>query len=235
VIVDLIEESRITHGEIEATINAISIIELPSTTRNVIASSLLQASLDHARAVAFLLEFSGAEFGASTIVLTRSCLDQFLRGAFFSLCASDEEVEFFSNHDEMPSCPGENGKNQKLGPRLLAPLVSEAMRLSSKERLINLVSNNWGLMSAFTHGGTSLVSIYSSSPEIGSSLTNDQLVPIVRGLGTLTTLAACVHIQASGLNLNEQQPILEILNEIAEKRKTRTPDVITTSVKTDRD
>ena len=213
-------------------LNVLEEVDFSSTDRSAIGVSLLRASADHAMAVATLLDVSGTDLGVSAVVLARSNLDKFLRGVFFLFSATEEEISFYLKNNEMPSRQVD-GSKRKLGPKLLAPLVADALELSDdRDRLIRMVDRYWGSMSDFTHGGVSMVSSYVTELGIGPEFSDEQLMPLLRNVSTVTTLGTAALLKASKFDLKQQQPMLKKLSEISEERAKRHPDGIRSHVNT---
>lgn len=82
-----------------------------ATPRKQLSAALLMASMEHAEAVAFLLEHGPHYHGMPAMTLLRPQIECFLRGVFFhSDAATDQEVTDFIEHDELPKRTDRDGK-----------------------------------------------------------------------------------------------------------------------------
>jgi hypothetical protein len=73
--------------------------EMPGNLRVRVAASCLAIAQDHHHAIVVLLDHA---LFASSFALLRCEFEAYVRGEWLALCATDEEVEAFSNGDEPP-------------------------------------------------------------------------------------------------------------------------------------
>jgi len=218
---ELVNEAVIVHHELVGIVTAVSDLVFSRDKKVEIGLSLLRASADHAIASARLIEVTQAELGASVVVLARSQIDSFLRGVFFLQIATDEEVDYFIENDEMPSRKMPNGNMGRLGPKTLASMVEAELGITENGKLFPMVDNTWKSFSGFTHGGMHMVQTYSEADEIGSNIAADNLINLLRNMSVLVTFSACAMVNACGLNVEEQQEVLQKLAAISKCRAER--------------
>ena len=148
---------------IEATIHAIAKMPLDRSRRNWLAATLLRASMDHGRALAFLVSCHPDEFGAPALALHRSQFETLMRGAFFAKEATEEELAYFIEEDDMPKRPDGEGKPKRLNPKSLAPLVGDVLSLGDSTKVVNLINNSWDTFCGMVHGGMPMVVTYNNA------------------------------------------------------------------------
>lgn len=173
---------------INKTLIAIAELPIPKSKRNALAVTLLRASMDHGRAVAVLASSHLEDFGASAIALHRTQVDTMFRGAFFADSATDDEIAYFLDNDEMPKRPGPDGKPKRLSPKDLAGLIGNAVSAESTQKLINYMDRSWGLLCGMVHGGMSTVLAYHNA-QIGFQVTPEEMVEVVANALALNQLA----------------------------------------------
>lgn len=153
--------------------------DIPNSQRNEVALALLLASLDQARTLCYLLATDPINGWYSSLILHRSQIDHFLRGAFFARPATDPELDFFLRKNKLPSrSPPEADKKLTLTTNEVAAIIVEAYGWEG-ERLINTIRNHWGPLSGIVHGGRELLNAYLSEEGIGAEIDLQELVSIV--------------------------------------------------------
>ena len=209
-------EAAAARALMEASANAVSDFKFPEWTQRLdIAVKLLRASADHGRALATLLEVNHVDFGVSAIILHRSQVEQFLRGAFIAGPATEEELSFFVANDEMPKRQRQGiNKPVKLSPSDLSVLVSDWMNLDNN-KLPTSVKNAWGALSGLSHGGLLLLNLYSGEgTEIGCQASNATLLQI---LDNTTAFANFVLAACARMSSNSEGEIATICNPVMEE------------------
>jgi hypothetical protein len=206
---DLKQAATIALQGIDTVLGVIAKLPIPGSKRNALAVTLLRASIDHARALVLLISIHPHEFGASAVALHRIQIDTMLRGAFFAKNATDEEVEYFIEHDDMPSRPDSKGKPKRLNPKDLAPLVGEVLAVGDNKKLISMVENTWNVLCSMVHGGMTMVVTYNNA-EIGFHLEPQELVEIVGNTLGLTQLAM---VGVSAVSTADKQQLSDIFQE----------------------
>lgn len=208
------DEAGAARTLIEVSMHATSALAFPEPTERLIAAmKLLRASTDHGRALVSLLQLNDTDFGVSAIILHRSQIEQFLRGAFFAFSATEAELEFFLRNDEMPSRLREGLERPvRVSPAEMAALVTDTMKLGS-EKLIKMVKNAWKDLCGMSHGGTMLLRLYSGQQvEIGSQVGNGALLQIMDNTAAVTNMVLAA---TAKLSRNSEVEISEILQPVS--------------------
>jgi len=167
---------------------AITKLPIASSERNALSVTLMRASMDYGRALVLLVSIHADDFGSSAVVLHRSQLEALLRGAFFAREASDAELTYFIEHDEMPSRCDEKGKLRRVGPKDMSVLVGGVLHVGDSKKLIAMVENSWSLLCGMVHGGMAVFKTYHQT-EIAFHLQPCEMVEIVGNALALTQLA----------------------------------------------
>ena len=132
--------------------------------------SLFRASVDHARASAYLLAGNPVDLVSSALVLHRAHVEQLLRGVFFGLDATAAELSYFHKHDELPRRVNAQGKMAMLTVADLAAITQTHMEVDHGGQFIAMYQNVKGALNGMVHGGHSLLGAYGVSDTIGCSI-----------------------------------------------------------------
>ena len=117
--------------------HSISECELPASLRVRVAASCLAITQDHHHAIVALLDHA---LFASSFALLRCEFEAYVRGEWLALCATDIEVEDFSDGKEPP----------KIGAMLEALEKTPAF---AEKILSSIKASSWSAMCAYTHTG----------------------------------------------------------------------------------
>ncbi|MEO7067403.1 MAG: hypothetical protein ABI114_10880 [Rhodanobacter sp.] len=194
---------------IEATLRAIVKMPMDRSRRNLLAATLLRASMDHGCALAFLVSCHPDEFGAPALALHRSQIETLMRGAFFAKEATDEEVTYFIENDDMPKRRDENGRLKRLNPKDIAPLVSDILSLGDSKKVINLINNSWDMFCGMVHGGMHLVMTYNNQG-VGFHVEPKSLMEIV---GNTLGMSSFAMIGVAAISTANKQQLSDIFQE----------------------
>ncbi|GGA21900.1 DUF6988 family protein [Dyella nitratireducens] len=173
---------------IKAVLVAIAGFPIPASKRNALSVALLRASIDHAHALALLIAIHPWEFGSSSLALHRVQIETLLRGAFFAKEATDDEVEYFIKHDEMPKRPNKDGQSKRLNHKTLAPLVGDVLAVGSSTKIVDMVQYSWDVLCGMVHGGKSTLITYTNE-QIGFRTEPGEIVEVVGNALALAHLA----------------------------------------------
>lgn len=149
---------------VETVREAMVHVRFAGDVRSSTALPLLLACMDQAWAFCHLLATAphSGQFGA--ITLYRSMVETVLRGAFFALPATLEEVDHFRRKDEMPkrlqSWPGKAPKMTKLSAGALAEIIDKAYAFEPRGRLVSAVRNDWEVWHGIVHGGVPTMALF---------------------------------------------------------------------------
>lgn len=158
---DIAQEAKEALAIIEANMHAISAASCGEwTERNYVVMQLLRASCDHGRALVYLFASNPTDMAGSAMVLHRSQIEQFVRGIFFGRDATDEELQYFLEEDEIPKRPTANGKMAKLHLNELAKIAHDRLGLDDTDKLASMIKNVWSPLNGLVHGGKALRVLY---------------------------------------------------------------------------
>jgi hypothetical protein len=195
---------------IETVIQAAS--QLPNwvTHRSYVATALLRASMDHGLSQALLFSMPQDDFGASALALHRCQMETCLRGIFFAGPATEEEVQYFIQYDDMPKRSDDQGKHQKLGPNALTPLVSAALHIEDPDVLPKMVKSTWGPMNGMVHGGTSILALYFNQGHTHFKLPAEHAMPMLINSVALCNFALAGFAMMSIKSESEKSELFKI-------------------------
>jgi hypothetical protein len=179
----------------------LSEISFPQNVRAGIAAALLCASIDQARSASFLIANDPARSTFGALILLRSQVDQLMRSAFFAGPASDEELAFYLDKDELPK-----RDKYKLGPISLAQINELHFNWGPVGRVPKLIKDSWDILCGLTHGGHALLAYYNGEDGIGQLKPNDDLISELTNSVALTHIGVTI---AMSMATNEEAPSLQ--------------------------
>lgn len=208
---DVVREASHAKAVIEANMEAVANTPLaPLSERLFLVLQLLRASCDHARAIAFLLESNPMDMAGSAMVLHRSQIEQFVRAVFFDRDASDEELAWFLEHDEVPKRPTPTGRQVKLHVNDLARIAHDRLGFGESDRLASMVGNAWDPLCGMVHGGRALRALYRDDNNVIGCLVPPPIQFQVLGNAlVLTNLALVVAAERAQLDAQAMHNLLE--------------------------
>lgn len=206
---DVVREARHVLAVIEANMAAMAAVPaLPASQRTFLASQLLRASCDHARSLVFLLTTHPMDGAGSALVLHRSQIEQFLRAVFFERDASDTELAYFLEHDEIPKRPTANGRMARLHVKDLAQIVHHRMGFDADDKLASMVANAWDPLNGMVHGGRALRAIYNDANTVGCLVPPAISFQIMANAMVLTNFSLVVQVERAMLDEQAAHQVL---------------------------
>lgn len=208
---DVVREASHAKAVIEANMEAVARTPLaPLSERLFLVMQLLRGSCDHARAIAFLLESNPMDMAGSAMVLHRSQIEQFVRAVFFDRDASDAELAWFLERDEMPTRATANGRQAKLHVNALARIAHDRLGFGESDKLANMVRNAWDPLCGMVHGGRALRALYRDHNDVIGCLVPAPIQFQVLGNAlVLTNLALVVAAERAQLDAQAMHNLLE--------------------------
>ena len=145
-------------GNLNTAGQAASRLHLPETTpyRFRVAWALLRLAYDHAASIVSNFHHHGGELAGSPFALMRPMNEAFKRGAWFALCATDEETDDFVANDRVPQ-------------RNLAREIERHPPFDRLPMFSEQYANAWSKFHSFTHGGSQIVGAYTLGHGIGAA------------------------------------------------------------------
>ncbi|MBN8742585.1 MAG: hypothetical protein BGP24_07760 [Lysobacterales bacterium 69-70] len=197
--------------------------------RVYVASQLLRASSDHARAIALVLSTEPMDFGAVALSLHRSQLEQFCRGMFFGRAATDAEVDYYLQHDDLPSRPDADGKKRRVTLKEMAAWAEANLGLSPQNpgtvgALAQAIQTAWDPLCGMVHGGHALLASYRGQDEgIGATVPIPTLLQVLANAVSITAHALGGYLLIAVPDELDRlfRPASELANAYAAARKQR--------------
>ena len=147
---------------------------LKSSTRSRVAAALLHLSIEHHGSMQILVDHK--HYG-SAFTLLRPQFEAYLRGVWFQLCATDQQIAKFIKNDELPNI-GELIKDIENVPGY------EEGKLSAVKKSV------WNKLCGYTHGGYVQVAYRNTANEITSDYEEPHIIGLISTACTITLLAA---------------------------------------------
>ena len=212
---DIAEDARRAKSSIETAMHSASSVRFPPRTERLDTTiKLLRASCDHARALTALLEINYQDFGGSAMALHRSQIEQFLRGAFFSDPATDGELSYFLQHDEMPKRPCGNLGLRRISANDLAVIAADFLKLNPRDKLISMVRNAWSPLCGMVHGGRAVMATYQDGDEqIGFQADISPLRQVLDNATVIANFSLTILVTLSANSAQEQSELLRPTSE----------------------
>lgn len=165
------------------------------TPRRQLATTLLMASMEHAEAVAFLMEHGPRYYGMPAIALLRPQIECFLRGIFFhSSAASEQEVRDFIQHDRLPRRSDGNGKMRPISLNEMEAIACQEFTSISMQLSGTPVSRLFSFrpqeLHGLVHGGADMVVRYRIDPtSLGFNAPDSELLAMLGSCGLIAGFA----------------------------------------------
>jgi len=184
--------------------NTLMAVEYPESVRSRTALALLMAAIDQAWGFCHVLATAPGHGHFAALTLYRPLVETLLRGAFFAKPATDAEVAYFLEKNQMPSRaplhprPGQSGKKIRLPAGELAIIVSKAFELEPHDRLPQVVQSEIEGWHGMVHGGREVVQLYGgrarqrtdgTKEPLGASTAAEEMFELVPHVAVLAWLA----------------------------------------------
>ncbi|NKE65362.1 hypothetical protein RAMLITH_05975 [Ramlibacter sp. RBP-2] len=147
--------------------------DLPANSRVRAAASCLAIAQDHHHAIVVLLDHS---LFASSLSLVRCEFEAYVRGEWLALCATDDEVEAFTQGAEPPPM------------RTLLEQLEQTPAFSAKV-LSKIKANAWKAMCAYTHTGGLHIQRWVTEEAIEPNYSADEIQEVLSFAETVGSLA----------------------------------------------
>ncbi len=169
--------------------------QLPQSTRNRVAGACFAVAMDHQQAVVVLLE-RHPPFYSSAFSLVRPVYESYVRGLWLSHCATDEQVDSFSQGDKPPD---------------MASLVAEVERVGDFEgkQLSGIYKRSWSALSSYTHTGALQVQRWNTADAIEPMYPASEVSEVISFTSAIALLSA-VSVAALARNEPLAQDLLNI-------------------------
>lgn len=182
----------------------VSAMHFPEPTpRKQLATALLMASMEHAEAVAFLLENGPRYHGMPAMALVRPQIECFLRGVFFhSEATTDQEVMNFIQRDELPKRADDAGRKRSISMAQMENIATQAFgeisKQLSKEPMPKIFAVSPKELHGLVHGGAEVLDLYRiNGSSLGFNASDQELLALLGSSGmiagyAMSYLAACI-------------------------------------------
>ena len=142
-------------------------VTINATTRNRVVAACFAVALDHFDAVLVLLG-RNPKIYSSAFALTRLVFESYIRGMWLMNCATDDEIENFSNGTfELPKTP-----------RMIAA-IEIAGNFDGKQ-FSTTYSNDWKHLCDYTHTGTLQVQRWNKLDSVEPNYSDDEAIEVIR-------------------------------------------------------
>lgn len=148
-----------------------------------LAVSCFYVALEHQRAIVLLISHN---LHGSARALVRILFDAFIRGWWLFRCASDDDLEYFKNEDDLK--------------KKFEGLIKDIEKLSGDdEKILSMIkSNTWSAMCSYTHTGIFQLNRYNSSQAIEPNFKEDEIIEALNFANVFGLLSALWMVSISG-------------------------------------
>lgn len=179
--------------------NQLNEVEINATIRNRVVAACFAVALDHFDAVLTLLGRKPKIY-SSAFALARLVFESYIRGMWLINCATDEEIENFSNGTfELPKTPR------------MINAIEIAANFDGKQ-LSTTYSNHWKYLCDYTHTGALQVQRWNKQDSVEPNYSDGEAIEIVRFTKTYALLTGVTFAEVVINNI-------ELANEFLAKAK----------------
>lgn len=167
------------------------------TERRLVVGALLVHSLDIAWATCQMLKTEAKRTHMVALTLWRPLLEHWLRAAFFTLEATDDEVTAFRTAGTIPtrSYPSNPQNRIAISIRLIAKLVGPVFSPTAPGLLSEVADEeDWH---GFVHGGDIVVNLLDSGETFESTIPPDDVAKMVQRIAVISCLCGLTGIMLS--------------------------------------
>ncbi len=141
-------------------------VTINDTTRNRVVAACFAVALDHFDAVLALLG-RNPKIYSSAFALTRLVFESYIRGMWLKYCATDDEIENFSNGTfKLPKTPK------------MIDAIETAGNLDGKQ-LSSTYLKDWKHLCDYTHTGTLQVQRWNKLESVEPNYSDDEAIEVI--------------------------------------------------------
>ncbi|MCD9096674.1 DUF6988 family protein [Luteimonas fraxinea] len=206
---DISQEAASAQACVEANMEALANVGIPTADpRRVIALQLIRASLDHARALLYLLATHPADMTAVALGMHRPQIELFLRAVFVQFLADDDQLDDFLKEDLGPRKRTPKGKWVAIPFKDLASMVEATIaRLGdddAPQKLARTFTNAWDPLCGLVHGGRSIRALYrDDNGHIGANVSAEVMFQTTVNTVATSNYAIIAALLAAGVSVHE--------------------------------
>lgn len=161
---DIADEAASARACIESCLEGIADLGSSSDPRTIVALQLFRASMDHARALLFLLSANPQDMAVVALGMHRPQCELFMRGVFVRYIAEEAQLDDFIQEDRGPRRLNAKKKWEPIPFKDLASEVEAVMAKlgqdQGEQKLARVFSNNWDPLCGLVHGGRAVRAFY---------------------------------------------------------------------------
>ena len=176
--------STLTNAEELMQFIAVTLHEmvLPANLRSRAAAACLGVALDHHHAITILI---ANDRTASAFALVRAVFESYIRGAWLTHCATDDQVESFSTGWRPP----------EIG-RLVESLENN---VGYDGKVFSVIkASSWSSMCEYTHTGGLQIQRWQTESSVEPKYSTDEIAEVLRFTNIFASLAAIEMVGISG-------------------------------------
>jgi Family of unknown function (DUF6988) len=170
----------------------------PADLRTILVGALVTQVIEHHEAM--LLLTRNAKYG-SAFALGRSIFESMFRGLWFLLCATDADLQYFEQNDELP--PDSSGKPMNM--QKMASAIDAATTRDPNDPndfFTDLKKRGWKSLCSYTHSGLLQLGRRFTGDKAEPSYNDEEIVEIT------TSCSTCILLLV-GTFLNGQNYVAE--------------------------
>jgi len=175
----------------------------PRTERRLVVGALLVHALDISWAICHMLRTEPKRTHVVALTLWRPLLEHWLRAAFFTLEATDDEVTAFRTVGTLPMrvYPSKPNNPVAINIRLIAKLIGPRFSPTTPDLILDLAKeDDWH---GFVHGGDVVVKLLDSGETFESQISADDVVRKVQRIAIISCLCGSTGVMLSRAERDE--------------------------------
>ena len=151
-------------------------LSITDNLRNRLAGACFAITQEHQHAIVILLN-QDRPFHSSAFALIRPVFESYIRGLWLSHCATDSQLEAFSQDKKLPDTAS------------LVTAVEKAGDFDGKQ-LSTIYAKHWSSFCSYTHTGSLQVQRWNTAKAIEPGYTDEEVREVIEFSGAIAMLSA---------------------------------------------
>jgi hypothetical protein len=157
------EELKKAESTVNEVKNVLNGLHLSGEDWSIIAAGMIHQGIEHHEAIILLLR---SKLVGSAFALVRSVMEILVRGAWFTCCATQEQITKFRDQDKIDLTFGE-----------LADAIDESQNI---EYFHDLKQRAWGMLNSYTHTGLLQLGRRWTGDKLAASYKDGEIIEVLR-------------------------------------------------------
>jgi hypothetical protein len=155
--------------------------------RSTLAIGLIAQTIEHNEAMLLLIR---NEKNGSAFALARSIFESAFRGTWFLLCATDVQLQYFDENDELPP----DASNRQMNMSSMATAIDAATGCDPKDpdkfSFTDLKNRGWKALCSYSHSGMLQIGRRFQNDNVEPAYTDAEIIEVTTSSTTCVLLLA---------------------------------------------